>query len=174
MILTISDLFHITNQVATILISISSDVQTHVSAFHCCIVRRIYHQLPNSCLFFPQGCLPPASDNEVRSTDSLLLSALNNMMLYELLLLCQCWGGDNTHLQSIAGALLQIQLILTPHCRDAPAVLAATAPSLSLLCFHVVFLDIQPPLLLWLFSSLTPLLFLLFFFPGTYLLSSRV
>lgn len=63
----------------------------------------------------------------------------DNMALYELLLLCQLgvggggwevggWEGYNTHLESIARALLQIQLILTPHHRDVGGCCSISLP----------------------------------------------
>lgn len=80
----------------------------------------VYHQLPNSCL-------PPATDNEARPTACWSPSSSSSrpwqhgiVWAVALVPTWGGWGGDNTHLESIAGALLQIQLILTPHRWDVP------------------------------------------------------
>lgn len=90
----------------------------------------------------------------------LLLSALTT---WHCMSCCSCanagrvGGGDNTHLESIAGALLQIQLILTPHRRDVAGCCSARLHrSLSLFFpsspYSLFFLDIQ---------SLSPAVFVL-------------
>lgn len=74
----------------------------------------------------PRSCQPPATDNKARPTEYGPPSSSVPVPTTCLCMSCcssrnqgrRAWEGDNIYLESIAGALPQIQLIFTPHCWD--------------------------------------------------------